>query len=217
MRNQTLSHCAKCGPDTVHDASYPIEIKGFELLDKDFGGHEYIERFESLECRGCERLSLRHTFVFAPTGEETVITYPPPIWRQAPRWRHELPQALRELLDEVYIAIQNDARRVALMGARALLDMLFVDMVGDVGSFAAKLQALERDGWIAPSSREVLEAALDAGNAAAHRGHKPLERHLRGVMDIVENLLQSRYYFKTVAAELREATPSRDGREKFPG
>ena len=158
---------------------------------------------------------MRHTFVFLPTGEETIALYPPAIWRQAPRWRHELPEPLRELFDEIYVAIQNDARMIALMGARALLDMLFVEMVGDVGSFAAKLQALERSGWIASSSREVLEAALDAGNAAAHRGHKPLERHLRGVMDIVENLLQSRYHFKKVASELREATPSRTRQEKL--
>jgi len=215
MRNQTLSHCNKCGADTYHDASPPIEVKGYEVLDKDSGGYEYTERFETLDCRGCERVSLRHTFLFGPSGEETVTLYPPPAWRHPPRWRFELPEPLRELMYEIYTALQNDARRLALMGARALLDMVITDLVGDVGSFSKKLQALQERGFIGATNSQVLEAALNAGNAAIHRGHLPLARELTGVMDIVENLLQSAYHFSKVAAEL-QTIPGRNSVTKRP-
>src|SRR3954453_5963828 len=102
MRNQTLSHCNKCGADTYHDAGYPIEVSAYDVVDKDFGGYDYTERFEVLDCRGCERVSLRHTFIFGPSGEETVTLYPPPVWRHPPHWRFGLPESIRELLDEIY-------------------------------------------------------------------------------------------------------------------
>jgi hypothetical protein len=46
------------------------------------------------------------------------------------------------------------------------------DKVGDVGTFEQKLKALEDDGYVSKRNREVLDAALDAGNATAHRGHQ---------------------------------------------
>ncbi len=69
------------------------------------------------------------------------------------------------------------------MGARALIDMAFVASVGHYGNFEGKLDAMIKRGFLALQNRDVVEASLDTGNAASHRGHKPDPRQLEAVMD----------------------------------
>ena len=95
------------------------------------------------------------------------------------------------------------------MGARAVLDMMLVDKVGDTGSFAKKLQQLEAQGFVGAKNREFLEAALDAGSAAAHRGHRPKQEDLTHAMDIIENILEGIYALEKAADDLKKTTPAR--------
>lgn len=95
-----------------------------------------------------------------------------------------------------------------MMGARTLLDMLMVQKVGDVGSFKQKLKKLQAGGFVSADNVEILDAALDAGNAAAHRGHAPNASDVNTVMDIVENLLQAVYVLPDMAQRLKETTPA---------
>jgi len=87
--------------------------------------------------------------------------------------------------------------------------MLLLDKVGDAGTFAQKLAQLEDAGFVGRRDRKFLDAALDAGSAAAHRGYQPKKEHLDHVMDIVENLLQAVYILEEAADELKESTPAR--------
>jgi hypothetical protein len=103
-----------------------------------------------------------------------------------------------------------------MMGARALLDMVIVEKVGDVGTFADKLKKLESEKYISGKNREVLAAALDIGSAAAHRGHAAKNSQIDAVMDIVENLLQAVYVLPDMAAELKRSTPPRPPRKPKP-
>jgi hypothetical protein len=96
-----------------------------------------------------------------------------------------------------------------MMGARTLVDMLILEKVGDVGNFKKKLEALEKAGFVSSRNREVLYAALDVGNAAAHRGHAANESEVHSVMDIVENMLQAVYVFPDEAKKLKQSTPRR--------
>jgi uncharacterized protein YutE (UPF0331/DUF86 family) len=95
------------------------------------------------------------------------------------------------------------------MGARTLVDMAILDKVGDVGTFEQKLKALEDEGYVSKRNREVLDAALDAGNATAHRGHQFDSESVNQVMDIVENLLQAIYVLEPAAKKIKTATPAR--------
>lgn len=117
-------------------------------------------------------------------------------------------------MEEVYKSLDADGRRLALMGARALVDITILDKVGDAGSFQQKLQLMVQKGFLSRESSEYLAAALDAGNAAAHRGYYPGSDQLNHVMDIVENLLQAAYVLKDAAAELRKTTPQRKPKTK---
>jgi len=90
-----------------------------------------------------------------------------------------------------------------------VVDLVLVEKIGDVGGFKDKLKAAEADGIIGSKNREVLDAALDAGNAATHRGHQATSDDVHAVMDIVENLLQAVYHLESLADRLKRATPPR--------
>jgi hypothetical protein len=182
------------------------------------GGTDYIEgwgdaswsdKYDLLRCAGCEAVSMRHVDWFEPTEETSVRIYPPRVARRKPNWLGTLPSETERLMKEVYAALDANSRALAMMGVRAVVDMVLVSQVGDSGGFAAKLKLAEQAGTISKKNREVLEAALDAGNAAAHRGHVAKTEDVQAVMDIVENLLQAEYHLQSLAERLRETTPPR--------
>jgi hypothetical protein len=100
------------------------------------------------------------------------------------------------------------------MGIRAVIDLAVVERVGDVGTFEQKLNALAEKGYVGEKQKDFLAAALDAGSAAAHRGHRPKASDLDYSMDIVENMLQALYVLEEAADQLRKATPPRPPRAR---
>jgi hypothetical protein len=112
-------------------------------------------------------------------------------------------------MGEIYRALTADCRALAMMGARALIDRVLRDSVGDNGPFEQRLNRLEESGVVGRKDRELLETALEAGHAASHRGYQPTIDTLNHVMDIVEHLLQSQYVLPAEAAKVAESTPTR--------
>ena len=70
--------------------------------------------------------------------------------------------------------------------------------------------ALREEGFLSARNSEVITAALEAGSAAAHRGHAASVAEVNQVMDIVENLLQAVHVLESSAAELKNSTPPRE-------
>jgi Domain of unknown function (DUF4145) len=205
----TRAPCRRCLNQTSHTVlARHCSQEDFEIPD--WGPAQYERTFELLECAGCGTVLLREVSIFSETpNSPTVIYYPPPVTRPAPPWRGSLPEELRSLLNEVYSALYADSRCLAMMGTRTVLDMVLLQKVGDVGSFADKLKELERLGFIGTRNREFLTAAVEAGSAAAHRGFMPEITDLGHVLDVVENVLQAIYVLEDAAAELRRVTPPR--------
>jgi len=201
----TKAPCNHCNRDTRHQVLSTRITSGSD----DEAGFDWQDTYEMLECCGCETVALRWTNVFSENPEPTVTYYPPPVARPTPKWMWGLPTDVQSLMDEIYSALHANSRRLALMGARTVVDMLLLDKVGDPGSFPQKLERLERAGFVGRKNREFLGAALDAGSATAHRGFQPKKEHLGHVMDIVENLLQAVYILEEAANELKRATPAR--------
>lgn len=207
-RELTRSHCNQCGRENKHAVLATKKVYG-TAFDDSYGDINWTNSYEMLECGGCESVSLRHTYWFEPTGEEDITVYPPPISRRPPAWQNSVPRDVRQILREVYAALAADSRSLAIMGARTLVDMVLLKEIGDVGSFAKKLEAAEKHGLIGKRNRSVLAAALDAGNAAAHRGYRATSDDVSAVMDIVENMLQAVYHLESLAATLKKKTPQR--------
>lgn len=94
------------------------------------------------------------------------------------------------------------------MGSRTIFDMLAVSKVGDVGGFKQKLKALQDQRYISEKQKNVLDSALDAGNAAAHRGYKPDLEILDGVLNIIEHVAGLDYLDRQ-ANSISSKTPQR--------
>lgn len=200
-------HCNECLRPTQHEVLMVRQTSQTEPI-KEIGDEiEWQTVSVVLECRGCGSVCLRQHLLSDWDHDETEY-FPPPIARQRPQWRYRLDENLQELLDESYSALQAGSRRLALMGARALVDLYMTARVGDVGGFQKKLDQLVGDGYLSVNDRTTLEAALDAGHAATHRGHKPNETDVTLVFDIVENLLHAFAIEKDVE-KLQSRTPKR--------
>jgi hypothetical protein len=199
-------HCNHCRNVTEHRFLKTVEDNG-ETEE----GYWWSTTYDMLQCCGCREVVLRRTFFFSEDPEQTpaVHYFPPFVSRHPPSWQYDIPQKIRAVLDEVYRSLDADTHSLPMMGARALVDMLMVEKVGDVGSFKQKLDTLAADGFIGTTQVNVLDAALDAGGAAAHRGHIPSESEVNAVMDIVENLLHAVYVLPDMAKSLKKTTPPR--------
>jgi hypothetical protein len=204
----TKSHCNHCGHETNHRVRGARNFSESFFVDG-YGDAYSTDRYELVECAGCESVSMRHTEYFDAMDETYVTIYPPPVARRRPLWLSSLSEPVKLLMTQVYTALDANSRALAVMGSRAVVDMLLVDQVGDTGGFDEKLKAAEAAGVIGRKNREVLAAALEAGNAAAHRGHQPSIGDVNAVLDIVENLLQAVYQLDAVAERLRLNTPKR--------
>ena len=205
-------HCNQCLRSTRHDVIAERTLHEQEdALDEDgvpAFSIDWETTYTVLECRGCGGVTLQRRLVSREVDTDETTHYPPQISRQSPRWLYRLPDDFRDLLEESYVALHAGSKRLAIMGARSLVDLFMTKMVGDIGGFQQKLDTLVEKGLLSLHNRKVLEAALEAGHAVSHRGHLPKDRHVDLVFDIVENLLQT-MVLNTEAERLKKETPGR--------
>ena len=127
-----------------------------------------------------------------------------------PPWQSDLPRQVRNMHREVYGALHAKAPCCAMMGARTLVELVLIQVVGsDKGSFRSNLSAAVQTGHLTQNSKKVLESAIDAGSAAAHRGFAPNEQQIADVLDIVEHLLQGTYSLERTSDRLKKVIPPR--------
>jgi hypothetical protein len=207
-------HCNSCRQSTEHRLLNRVEDRG----RSEDGEFQWATTHDTLQCCGCQEVVLRRRFDSSESDPEQpeIRYFPPPVSRHPPSWQFDIPYHLRVVLDEVYRSLDANTRSLPMVGARTLVDMLMVEKVGDVGTFKEKLKKLVTAGFVSASNQEVLEAALDAGNAAAHRGHRPKASEVSAVMDIVESLLQAVYVLPDMAQSLKKATPPRPSKKPKP-
>lgn len=209
------SHCNECGQETLH--------KVVKLIRKsrDFDDDQYTvsvgSNWRILQCCGCHEVSMSRTDWCSeddPHDPPVPTYFPPRVSRRKPDWlvRREAP-SYQGLLDEVYTALHADSRRLAMMGARAIIDKAMAKLVGDQGSFAQGVRALVDAGLIGTPERPLIEAAFDAGSATMHRGHQPTADSLNTFIDIVERVVHAEI-LTDKAKELAAATPPRPARAK---
>lgn len=198
------AHCNDCLQTTKH----LVVAEHIQRVEEEEYDSWFQKTWTMLECCGCGNVRLRERAECPEWSGTPDWFYPPNVSRQAPKWHDKLPKGYSELLREIYSALQADSRTLVMMGARTLIDMFITEKVGDVGGFSKKLEMLVERGYLSAFNRDILDAALQAGHAASHRGHKPTEEEVIQVIDIVENLLQS-LVLQKAAKSLRKSTPKR--------
>lgn len=211
------SHCNLCGRETKHDLVYRASRR--RTYNSDYHGYpvDIVSVWDVLQCRGCEEVTLSRVDGCSdddPMDNLSPATYfPPRLSRRKPPWasHYELPSEYLELLEETYTALHADSRRLAMMGARALIDAVIRQNVGEQQSFSKGLDALGTKNLISKQEREIIEAAIEVGHASTHRGHKPAPNDVKVVIDIVERLIHTEILARQ-ASEIKKSTPQRPAR-----
>lgn len=209
------SHCNECGRETRHDVVHRADRH--RTYDVDRYSVEVSSVWDVLQCRGCEEVTLRRVDWCSeddPGSDPSPATYfPPRVSRRKPAWasHYDLPAEYPGLLEEVYTALHADSRRLAMMGARSLIDAVIRRNAGDQENFKKGLDALAEKYLISEQDRGIIEAAIEAGHASAHRGHKPTPKDVNVVIDIVERLIHTEILARQ-AQDLKISTPPRPPR-----
>ena len=155
----------------------------------------------------------------APSQVTIRQTEPPPeperLAPALPEWLTKLPDTAQVLMREVHVAMHEDLYALSAMGIRAVVDVISVDLLaGDAGSFNAKVDGLAKAGHLSPSQRTALNAVVDAGHAAAHRGLVPTRDAAQEMLDALEVVLKTAYVLPGVAQSLQAMTPKRPPKSK---
>ncbi len=201
------SFCNRCKNMNKHIVRYKKVEHESEEIDEGFSV-EWAYTYYLLECSGCEELSFCKE-TFWPNESVDMEFYPPRVSRSKPIWFDQLPEEYQEILSEIYSVLHMDNRRLAMMGARCVIDLFITRKVGDQGRFDLGMKMLEAKGYISNKNAIFLKAAVEIGHASAHRGHKPTITNVNSVIDIVENLLQQGEVLSNSAKLLKKSTPRR--------
>ena len=131
----------------------------------------------------------------------------------APDWLPQLPDGPREVMGEVYSATAIGLRALPAIGIRTALDLLFADVLGgDRGTFEAKVKLLSAQSFFSATDEPHVIAVIEAGNAAAHRGHIPDDVDLGTMCVFAERLLYARYIQAAALVRLATNTPPRSSK-----
>lgn len=214
MEDIEMVPCNECGRRTRHVERARYETSSIEQLTT------VVQAYSTLECGGCGTFAFRHRLWFSDFqvhGDDPVYVdkyYPPRLDRPEPEWFAQLSDILQQVLGETYDSYYNDQRYLTAVGIRTSLDIALVEIIGDKGSFAMKLQEVTAQGFISKDESELLVTALEAGNAAAHRGFQPAREDLEVMVDILESLLYGLFIKSARNEELRSS--ARDVRGRIP-
>ena len=222
--NTVKCWCNQCRRDTVHFVlkEHAVRVKGMLVHGREMDRHEH---YMVVECRGCEEIH----FLKVRIGSEDIIwtieyehpfdcplvqsNFPPRnIARKAPDWIQYLQCDLRDLMTQTYMVLHIGADRLVAMGARAVLERVMIEKCGDQGTFGENITEFVKQGFLAPSNREAVMAALDVGSAAVHRAYKPDLQAVVDVFEIVESVVHSVYIIPMSAARRIKNTPKRKTR-----
>ena len=215
-----MANCNKCGGDRN------AYVRAIHAVPGSDGQVSWGTVMEILECRGCSGMSVRRRYRFSEwedvyedplTGRlvrdmpEEITYWPAKQSRARPEWRDRLPDGnLRQVMEEVYVAIDHGLAVLAAIGARTLLDRAMLLKVGDQkNGFQGKLDAMVVAGHMLPEEKDKLLVIADAGSAAAHRAHVPDERTLDSVLSAVEALLHRLYVLPGEVKLVEASTPKR--------
>lgn len=193
-------HCPRCGPNV----NALVVASHTERWEDDDAMLWAIDTYRILKCPACDSTYVQKSHSFSedveyrdlPDGgweqvEVPKVTYwPSPSKRPKPSWIEELDdEALKDTLDEVYGALDEDQRILAAIGVRTALDRAMVLLGATADTFAQKLAQLADSGTVGSEEKEGLIVLTDAGSASAHRAWKPKPQDLDLIMSGMEAFL----------------------------
>ncbi len=229
-QNTTISNCNRCGPARHHEVVHAVTELDERRRGKSKKIVKYAKLAEMLKCRGCGTVSLRLRFGILREDEFVDLIpqeiFPRPLIRHMPPWigpsldeifrPGSVPEIICDLMRQIYAALQNNARVLAVMGIRTVIERIMIDKVGDAGTFITKLDEFCRAGYLSERQRGVLDGIVDAGHAATHRAWNPSFDDIQDLLDVVEFVVKDVYLHEPRIKQLEKKVPRRLPRRQKP-
>jgi hypothetical protein len=225
------AHCPKCDGERTCDVHGQVYVP-WHYEDRDGNSMSGGVDHSLLQCRGCETVFYLEDswndndidYWYDHNGEtqgeavRTKITYPKPETKTKPVWldaMYKVDSQLHSILNEMYVAHDNQAYILTAVGLRTALDrgteVLGID---PAKTFAEKLADLQAGGWIGATEHDILGVITDAGNAAAHRGWSPDPHEVAQLLYAMEVFLQRAFIVGKKALSVKNSIPSKPKRKK---
>lgn len=207
--------CRHCSVGGYH---YPIHSGKIDKSERP----SHRSTYKIFACENCGWLTLSiNNWIFPKGGGDSTLTetlrYPPNVVRQKPDWFGSLSEQYKHLLNEIYSALDNRLYTLASAGIRTAIDRLIVEMIGDVGTFQAKLSGLQEKGIINSDEFNLMGSIIDAGSASVHRGYAPTEEIVIAMLEITEHIFfelkvreNRSKRLAELAQEIKNETPKRN-------
>ncbi len=216
----TEGHCPRCGPDRIAYILASERYEDEEELTSNSGGPSMTVTFMFdyllLRCRGCNVPYFQRNSSDTEGWEYRSESWPLPAKRKKPDWVHKLDdQSLRDLLEEIYGALDANHRVLAAIGIRTALDQTMEpEGVDPTLPFKEKLNELQKKGVLAENDKQIFSKLIDAGSAAAHRDWKPAQEELTTLFEGMENYLQRVLVLKNTVGKIdvppKQKRPKKD-------
>lgn len=224
--NRERHFCNTCNGSTNH------QILGEPILNSPESINWIL-----FQCCGCEDVFLLKQIFSEIQGlsdedaeeiEPQCERIPPKIEYHLPSWINEINElgnkedeqefigqvdtSIKQLMGEIYVALNHSAFNLACTGLRTVLDCVFQDKVGDNlrtrASFDEKLGEMVTQGLISNDDKDKLAVIINVGHASAHRGLTPPPHILESALDITEHLLKSLYIHPNELEAIKNITPA---------
>jgi hypothetical protein len=207
-------YCVRCQGTTNHDVlksiSRTLTPATYPSMEIDFAEGAW----EILECRGCEEITFRETWVtsedidpFIGVSEPTIRLFPPrsektrpikPIYNVSPTLRH----IYRETID----CYNQGSNILCAIGIRALIEGVCSDkgikngsVKGNDGTtklssnLEGKIEGMAEKGLLTKAHASTLHELRFLGNEAAHELKAPSLNDLEIAIEIIEHTLENIY------------------------
>lgn len=202
-------HCNTCLGSRFHSVLFSTTREH----SREFGdGHSYHEVtiFRVAECNGCESVTMHTSWQDSNQLEPVDDQWPPKISRSLPRWMFQLflednlnNPFKHEFIHEIYSSLNMGNLRLTVLGVRALLEQIMLELIDDQGSFNKNLAQFEESGFISRVQREAVLPVIEAGHASMHRGFKATKHEVEAILDVTENVIESIYIAKSRTTKLK--------------
>jgi hypothetical protein len=228
--------CASCKNETNHVVAQSVDTAGSEPIhygpgENDRDSIDWIDRYQIIQCSGCDTFSFRHKNWFSEAQEyygpndyndgSTTVLYPQ---RSKDILNakdfYNVPKNLRAIYKEVVNCFNGDSPVLCAAGLRATIEGLCAENGVTGGpvkvmtkggaveekrkdNLEGKISGLCEKGILTEKSAEILHEHRYLGNSAVHELSRPGEDDLRLAIEIVEHVLESLYEIPEKAGVLR--------------
>jgi hypothetical protein len=225
-------HCIECKRPTRHLVTVSLDKKGSDSDAEEGWSVDWSDRYQVIECQGCETVSFRHLSWFSEAQDydddgTTERIYP---LRNkdavSARPYHNVPSNLRRIYTELIDCFNNDSPTLCAAGLRALVEGIcaqqgIVDGPVELPAKGGGTQVVRRDnlegriaglqekGLLTQPSAQTLHEHRYLGNSAVHELARPSTDELKLAIEIVEHVLEQLYELPEKAAELHRAIARR--------